>query len=116
MNCKQVIIVRKDLKMGVGKTAAQCAHASVAALEKTMNEHKDWVTEWKEKGQEKVVLKVGSKKELLELFEKLKKKFPTVLIKDAGRTQIAPGEPTCIGVGPVPENEIDEYTKELKLL
>lgn len=65
---------------------------------------------------EKIVLKVDSKKELLEWFERLKKKFPTVLIKDAGRTQIAPGEPTCIGVGPAPENEIDEHTKELKLL
>ena len=116
MNCKQVIIVRKDLKMGVGKTAAQCAHASVAALEKTLNEHKDWVAEWKEQGQEKVVLKVETKEELLEWFEKLKKKFPAVLIKDAGRTQIGAGEPTCVGVGPVQENEIDGYTKELKLL
>ncbi|MEK6942273.1 MAG: peptidyl-tRNA hydrolase Pth2 [archaeon] len=116
MEFKQVIIVRKDLKMGTGKVAAQAAHASVAALEKTMNEHEDWVAEWKEQGQEKVVLKVGSKKELLEWFEKLKKRFPTALIKDAGRTQIAPNEPTCIGIGPAPENEIDEYTKGLKLL
>ncbi len=116
MNFKQIIIARKDLKMGAGKTAAQCAHAAVSAFEKTMQQHSEWVEEWKMQGQEKVVLKVESKKELLDWFEKLKKKFPTVLIKDAGRTQIAPGEPTCVGVGPVPENEIDTFTKELKLL
>lgn len=116
MEFKQVILVRKDLKMGTGKIAAQSAHASVAALEKTQQEHPPWVEGWKEQGSQKVVLRVDSKKELLDWFEKLKKKFPTALIKDAGRTQIAPNEPTCVGVGPVPENEIDEFTKELKLL
>jgi len=102
--------------MGSGKTSGQVAHASVAALEKTLKDHSEWVDEWKEQGSEKVVLKVQSKKELLELFVTLKKKFPVVLIKDAGRTQISPGEPTCVGVGPVAEQEIDKFTKELKLL
>ena len=116
MDYKQIIIVRKDLKMGTGKIAAQCAHAAIAAFEKTMQQKPQWVDAWKEQGQEKVVLKVQTKKELLDWFEKLKTKFPTALIKDAGRTQIAPGEPTCIGVGPAPEIELDKYTKELKLL
>lgn len=116
MNYKQVILVRTDLKMGKGKIAAQSSHASVEALEKTKKENPEWVEQWQIGGAAKVVLKVGSRKELLELFEELKKRFPTVLIKDAGLTQIKPGEPTTVGIGPVPENEIDEYTKELKLL
>ena len=116
MNLKQVIIVRTDLKMASGKISSQVAHASIDAYEKTKSSNPEWVEEWREQGQEKVVLKVQSKNELLELFQKLKQQFPAVLIKDAGRTQIAPGEPTCVGVGPVPEKEIDKYTKHLKLL
>jgi len=32
MEYKQVIIVRKDLKMGCGKIAAQVAHGSIASM------------------------------------------------------------------------------------
>ncbi|MEK6957407.1 MAG: peptidyl-tRNA hydrolase Pth2 [archaeon] len=116
MDYKQVIIVRKDLNMSAGKIAAQSSHASLGAYEKTMREKPKWVEEWKESGQAKIVLKVNSKKELLEMFEKLKKLFPTALIKDAGRTQIEAGEPTAIAIGPVPEAEINKFTKDLKLL
>ncbi|MFH1586565.1 MAG: peptidyl-tRNA hydrolase Pth2 [Candidatus Diapherotrites archaeon] len=116
MDFKQIIIVRTDLKMSPGKTSAQVAHASVSALEKALKKEPGWVEEWRNSGQEKVVLKVSSKKELFEWFEKLKKLFPAALIKDAGRTQIAPGEATCVGVGPAPEPEIDKFTSELKLL
>lgn len=116
MAYKQVIVVRADLGMGKGKIAAQCAHASVAAFEKAMRETPDAVEEWKATGQQKSVLKVANKMELLELFENVKKKFPTALIRDAGLTQIAEGEITCIGIGPAEEREIDKYTGRLKLL
>jgi PTH2 family peptidyl-tRNA hydrolase len=33
---KQVIVVRKDLKLGKGKLAAQVAHASLNAYKETM--------------------------------------------------------------------------------
>lgn len=116
MAYKQVIVVRADLKMGKGKIAAQCSHAALEAVEKIKRENPEWVGEWKEEGQQKVVLKVQSKKELVELFEEVKRRFPAALIKDAGRTQVEEGEITCFAVGPVPEKEIDRYTKELKLL
>ncbi|MBU2100489.1 peptidyl-tRNA hydrolase Pth2 [Candidatus Micrarchaeota archaeon] len=116
MEFKQAIVVRTDLKMGKGKTAAQCAHASIEAMEKTKIKFPDWVEEWKLSGTQKVVLKVSSEKELLELFEQVKKEIPTALIRDAGRTQIESGTKTCIGIGPAPENLVDKYTKELKLL
>ncbi|MDD5163898.1 MAG: peptidyl-tRNA hydrolase Pth2 [Candidatus ainarchaeum sp.] len=110
---KQVIVVRADLKMGKGKIAAQCAHASIEAMFKAHNRD---VEAWRETGMKKIVLKISSKKELFELFEKMKKKFPTALIKDAGLTQIESGEATCIGIGPAEEKEIDEFVGHLKLL
>ncbi|MBU0636503.1 peptidyl-tRNA hydrolase Pth2 [Candidatus Micrarchaeota archaeon] len=116
MEFKQAIVIRTDLGMGKGKIAAQSSHASVTAVEKTQQQELDWLLEWKNQGQAKIVLKVNSKKELLELFDAAKKKLPTALIKDAGRTQIAPGEPTAIAIGPAPEHLIDQFTKHLKLL
>ena len=113
----QVLVVRKDLKMGNGKTCAQVAHASIAAFLKSQerkwgNEYQEWLDE----GMQKIVVKVESEKELLQLFEQVKSKFPTALITDAGHTQIAAGSKTCIGIGPANENDLKKYTGHLKLL
>ena len=116
MDFKQAIVVRSDLGMGKGKIAAQSAHASLEAVEKTLSKKPAWVEEWKASGQAKVVLKVGSRKELFELFESAKKLLPCAFIKDAGRTQIEAGEATCIAIGPAPDSEIDRFTSGLKLL
>ena len=116
MELKQAIVIRQDLGMGKGKIGVQCAHASLAAYEKAQKQSPMWVEEWKSGGTAKIVLKIGSEKELLSLFEKVKKILPAALIKDAGRTQIEEGSPTCIGIGPAPEGEINKFTKDLKLL
>jgi len=113
---KQVIVIRKDLGMKPGKIAAQCAHASVEAIEKTEIKTPGVVQEWKAGGMPKIVLKVNSEKELLELFMQIKKLIPTALIRDAGRTQVEPGSITCIGIGPAKKSEIDKFTGKLKLL
>ena len=113
---KQAIVVRKDLGMKPGKTAAQASHASVEALEKARKKEPGIEEQWEENGKEKVVLKVNSERELLELFQAVKKEMPAALIKDAGRTQVEPGTPTCIGIGPWREAEIDKFTGKLKLL
>lgn len=116
MDLKQVLVVRSDLKMGKGKIAAQCSHAAIEVYEKTLKAAPLWAEEWKSRGMPKIVVKVNSRKELLELFERTKKVLPAALIKDAGKTQVEPGEPTCIGIGPAPEAEINKFTKDLKLL
>lgn len=113
--CKQVIIVRSDLKMGKGKIAAQASHASLSAFLIAKNRDKDIIEEWLPY-QKKIVLKVESEDELLKLYNMLKPKFPTVLITDAGHTQVEPNTHTCIGIGPVKEKEIDRYINKLKLL
>jgi len=38
------------------------------------------------------------------------------MIHDQGRTQIAAGSATVLGVGPAPKSKIDEVTGHLKLL
>jgi PTH2 family peptidyl-tRNA hydrolase len=116
MEFKQVIIVRTDLHMGKGKIAAQVSHAAIQAMHKTMQFFPEWVKEWEKQGQKKVVLKISSKQDLLALFQQVKNNFPSVLIRDSGLTQIRSGEPTCIGIGPVPEEKIDKLTRHLKLL
>ena len=113
MALKQAIVVRTDLGMGKGKIAAQASHASVQVLERA---DEKVVEEWKGEGMKKIVLKISGKKELLELFQTVKKLFPTALIKDAGLTQITPGEPTCFAVGPAEEIELNKFLGKLKLL
>jgi PTH2 family peptidyl-tRNA hydrolase len=113
MSLKQAIIVRTDLKMGKGKIAAQCCHASVAALDKATASA---FATWKFEGMKKIVLRVGGKKELFELYEKARRMLPAAIIKDAGLTQVEAGEPTCIAIGPADEADLDRLTGHLRLL
>ena len=109
---KQAIIIRNDLKMGKGKIAAQASHASISAFLKAKTQDaKEWLPH-----QKKIVLKVETEKELVELFEQLKQILPCALIRDAGHTQIAPNTLTALGVGPAKEEEIDKFINHLKLL
>lgn len=113
---KQVILVRTDIKMGKGKLCAQVAHASLEAYKKTLKERPQWVREWESEGAKKIVLKVKSEKELLELYEKAAREIPGVIIRDAGLTQVPPGTITAAGFGPAPEEIMDKYFSHLKLL
>ncbi len=113
MELVQYIVVNNSLGMGKGKIAAQASHASVSVLEKV---DKDDIKEWKEQGMKKIVLKVQTTEELLELFQRTKKELPCALITDAGHTQIASGSKTCFACGPVDETKAEKYFKDLKLL
>lgn len=111
---KQAIVMRSDLKMGKGKIAAQACHASLSSYKKAS---KRSIRQWESFGQKKVVLKVSSEKELLELYHIVKERgLPCALITDAGHTQIEPNTKTCIGIGPAINSEIDKLTGHLKLL
>jgi len=113
---KQVIVVRGDLKLGKGKLAAHVSHASLAGYKLVKEREPDFVEEWEREGEKKIVVKVAGERELFELYEKIKKEIPCVIIKDAGFTQIAPGTVTCLVIGPWKDEEVDKFTKELKLL
>jgi len=103
--------------MSKGKLATQVAHAAVIAAFKAFNEKRDWFKAWWDSGQKKIVLKVKSKEELLEIAEKaMKKKLPVAIVYDAGLTELPPGTLTAVGIGPAPSKIIDEITGRLKLL
>lgn len=132
---KQVIVIRKDLKMRTGKAIAQGSHASLGALLSMFNKNnypddrikysitfdKDSVLDkWLNGIFTKICVYVNSEEELIELYNMIRDKspqIPCVLIEDAGLTEFHNVKTkTCIGVGPWWNDEIDEYTKNLPLL
>jgi PTH2 family peptidyl-tRNA hydrolase len=130
---KQVIILRKDLNMRKGKMAAQASHASMAALvsrEKAQLTPQDdgsfvlshaiskEAAEWFQELSVKIVVGVGSEKELLDLYEKAQQlNLPCSLIQDAGLTEFG-GIPTytAVGIGPCESDLVDPLTQSLPLL
>jgi len=108
--------------MGKGKLAAQVAHAAVSnilkiLLDSSKIQWREWLEDWVSQGQPKIVVKAKDLGELLELYEKAKSsELPVSLIEDAGRTQLEPGTVTCIGIGPAPDQLMDQVTGDLKLL
>lgn len=117
MEIKQVIIVRKDLGMGIGKMCAQCGHAVILSNVEAWKADKDIAAEWMKTGQKKIVLKVDDEESLKKLYAAFKyKKIPCALVDDAGLTQLDPGTTTALGIGPWKSSEIDQFTSKLKLL
>lgn len=113
---KMVIVVRSDLKMGKGKVAAQCSHAAVSAYKQVQRRNPELLKQWEYCGQPKVVLKAQDEESLIELLGEAKGLGLTVsLIQDAGRTQIAPGSRTVLGIGPGPADIVDKVSGHLKL-
>jgi peptidyl-tRNA hydrolase, PTH2 family len=114
MGYKQVIVIRSDLKMSRGKTAAQAAHASISAAEQV---DKKVLDAWKKSGQKKIVLKVAGLEEMAKIKEVCEKaKIPSAIISDAGMTELEPGTITALGIGPEKEEKIDKVTGHLKIL
>lgn len=112
---KQVIVVRNDLKMSKGKTAAQACHACLGAYKKNQTLIK--LGFGNKKVKKKVIVKVNSLEELFEIKEIAKKNnVPNFMVKDAGRTELPTSTITCLGVGPDTDEIIDKVTQNLKLL
>jgi PTH2 family peptidyl-tRNA hydrolase len=114
---KQVLVFRSDLKLSKGKIAVQAGHAAVTAAQETRKRHRDWWKEWLFEGQRKIAVKVKDETQLLEVEEQAKKlDLPSALIVDKGLTEVPPGTITCLGIGPIPAEKVDNLTGKLPLL
>lgn len=123
---KQVIVIRRDLKMRQGKAVAQGCHAAIGALTRVdaalLSDPTDgWsspMDSWVSDGQAKVCVRVDSEEELMRVHAAaVKAGLPVHLVTDAGRTEFH-GVPTrtCLAIGPAWADEVDRITGELRLL
>jgi PTH2 family peptidyl-tRNA hydrolase len=114
--CKMVFVIRTDLQMSKGKAAAQCAHAAIACYESAMKSTPKLLQRWRRAGQAKVTLQCSSEDDLRLLQGiAISKGVTAKTVVDAGRTQIAAGSTTVLGIGPAPKSAIDQVTGHLKL-
>lgn len=121
---KQVIVIRKDLKMRRGKECSQAAHAAMMWLSERLQRYlyskvslSTEEMEWMSGTFTKVTLQVDSEEALLEVFNNARSKGLTAyLVTDSGKTEFD-GVPTktCCAIGPHEGSRIDEITSELKL-
>lgn len=110
---KQVMVVNRALGLPPGKMAAQVAHASLGAF---FDASPDQRRRWLEQGMPKIVLECGSEAELMAILGRAEKaRLPVMLVRDAGRTVVAAGTATCVGIGPAAREEIDPITGDLEL-
>ena len=102
----------------IGKIAAQCSHATLACYKYFLAHSPDSpiLRRWEHGGQAKIALQVKSEEELQVMqAQAMSLGLCARVIQDAGRTQIASGSRTVLGVlGP--KSVVDQVTGHLKLL
>lgn len=115
---KQVIVVRDDLEMSVGKIAGQVAHAAIAAsnhMDCKQSVFDAWYMHGKD--QTKIILSINSEDKLMNLFAMaVAMELPCALVYDKGKTELPPDTVTCLGIGPAKAEIIDKITGKLSLL
>jgi len=125
---KQVIVIRKDLKMRRGKEIAQGAHAAMEFLVSRLRGGvkldaatsvalSDVERFWIAHGMAKVCLQVDSEQALIACHERARQQgLSSHLIQDSGRTEFG-GVPTftACAIGPDEVVRIDPVTGDLSL-
>lgn len=122
---KQVIVVRRDLKMRRGKEIAQGSHASMAFLVERLRgeraerpiELSDVERRWMFSHCAKICVRVDSEAELRDVHARARAAgLEAHLIMDAGHTEFG-GVPTltCCAIGPDLSEKIDAITGSLTL-
>ncbi|KIY69646.1 peptidyl-tRNA hydrolase II [Cylindrobasidium torrendii FP15055 ss-10] len=112
--CKLVLVVRTDLKLGGGDIST---HAATLSCYKALaRANPRLVSHWERTGQAKIALKAKSEDQLLEL-EAIAKSLNLCArsIKNPALTN-GKGERTVLAIGPAPVPLINEVTGKLRLL
>ncbi|KAJ1989448.1 hypothetical protein H4R33_002053 [Dimargaris cristalligena] len=114
---KMNLLVRNDLRMGKGKIAAQCSHATLGCYQRALKMAPANILRWSRSGQTKVAVKVEDEETMLALEAQARAAgLVTYIVADAGRTQIAAGSLTVLAIGPAPKHVLNDLVGHLKLL
>ncbi|WVO18479.1 peptidyl-tRNA hydrolase [Cryptococcus depauperatus] len=114
---KLVLVVNDELKMTKGKIAAQAGHATLACAMTLKDANPKLFKAWQMQGQPKIALQGASTEELETLAAQARSiNLCARIIRDAGRTQVASGSKTIVGIGPGPAKLVNTITGKLKLL
>ena len=117
MSYKMLFIVNGSLAMSSGKMAAQVAHCAIDLYQEILNRRMQALNFWMISGQRKIVVRGDSPEELLDIQQRvsMNKSVVSAIIRDAGRTEIASGSITCLGLFGM-DNQLDLTTRHLKLM
>lgn len=100
-----------------GKVAAQCGHAAVGCYKRAQRQCPTALSAWERTGCAKIAVKCPNEEEMSRIFDRaVKMGIPLYLVEDAGRTQIAAGSRTVLGLGPAPVRVFEGVTSHLKLM
>jgi peptidyl-tRNA hydrolase, PTH2 family len=114
---KAVLVVRGELRLTPGKAAVQVAHAAVMLALEAEHRHAALFKAWEAGGARKIALVVETLDELEQLQRLARARgLPTVIVQDAGLTEVPPGTRTVLGIGPAKSEEVDPITGSLPLL
>lgn len=113
---KMLLLVNQELSMGKGKIAAQCCHAAVGCYKRAARQCPSALAAWERTGCAKIALKCPTEEEMEDIAARAYSlDVPLYLVEDAGRTQIAAGSRTVLGLfGPV--SMFEGLTEHLKLM
>ncbi|XP_064392554.1 peptidyl-tRNA hydrolase 2, mitochondrial-like [Halichondria panicea] len=118
-----VFVVRKRSEDGQGEDCCSSepvySHAAIGAYKQLMSTQPaaEVVSHWENTGCTKVVVKAPDEQTLLDVRQHARELgLNTHVVRDAGRTQIAPGSKTVLCIGPGPVEKVDTTTGHLKLL
>lgn len=111
------VLVRQDLAMSPGKTAAQVAHAAVGCSLKARKQALALFERWRSEHGRIVVLGVEGLEDL-DAHRQEAKEHQLVhhAVTDAGRTEVDPGTVTVLGIGPAQSSILDVLLGQLKAL
>lgn len=123
---KQVIVVRRDLRMRQGKACSQSSHASgefmrqalLAVIDGKPHDLSDIEIEWMRSGMAKITLRTDSPEQFEDIRDQaITKGLKVHVITDSGATEFH-GVPTvtALAIGPDRAGTIDKVTGDLDLL